>query len=71
MVIIRKRDIKKLNRKQREDRILDLRKQMLQINGKLASGGSVSNPGRLRAIRRTIAQIITYDREQQGLEESE
>jgi len=63
MVILRKKDIRKMDDK-------DIEKQMKQLNLELAKekanihiGASVTSPGRIREIRRTLARMKTIKNE--------
>ncbi len=42
-----------------DEKILELRQELLKINTTIASGGAPENPGKIKAIRRTIARMKT------------
>ena len=36
------------------------KKELMEIRSTLASGGSISDPGRIKFLKRKIARILTY-----------
>ncbi|MEM3399668.1 MAG: 50S ribosomal protein L29 [Candidatus Micrarchaeia archaeon] len=70
MAILRSNEIREMSRKTREEKIQELKRELNQELSLVAAGGRASNPGRIREIRRTIARILTINREQDSLEES-
>jgi large subunit ribosomal protein L29 len=46
-------------------RLDELRTELSKLQTMINAGGSVENPGRVKAIRRTIAQILTVMREEE------
>jgi large subunit ribosomal protein L29 len=42
-----------------DERLVQLRKELMKINGVLASGGIPEGVGRVREIKRTIARVKT------------
>lgn len=61
--IIRLTEIRKMNPKQAEEKIGELRVELRDLRIKVKAGGKVENPARIREIRRTIARILTVMRE--------
>jgi large subunit ribosomal protein L29 len=71
--ILRAAEIRKMNAKDREKRLKELRTELLNHRAKAAAGGALETPGRIRAIKRTIARIITIEKEleREGSSEAE
>ena len=57
---MKKAEFKKLNEKQMESNLIELRKDLMKLNAQRASGTPTENPGKIRSIKRTIARILTY-----------
>jgi large subunit ribosomal protein L29 len=50
---------------QRERRLEELRTEFSKLKTMISAGGSVENPGRVKALRRTIAMVLTVMREEE------
>jgi large subunit ribosomal protein L29 len=59
MAIIRSDEIQGMNVSEMDERLTQLRKELMKINGVLASGGIPEEVGKTREIKRTIARIKT------------
>jgi large subunit ribosomal protein L29 len=59
MAILRSEEIRDMDPMELEDKVSDLRNELLRERSKIASGGAPENPGRIKEIRRTIARILT------------
>lgn len=64
MAIIRAKDIRKLDEKEKLKRIGELRLEFAKERANIAIGANVTSPGRLNEIRKTIARIKTIQNEQ-------
>jgi large subunit ribosomal protein L29 len=59
MAILRKDEIRDMDLEELEEKIGELKQELLKINTTIASGGAPDNPGKIKAIRRTIARMKT------------
>ncbi len=59
MPLIRTEEIRKMSDKEIEDTLRKLRDDLLHEKGQAAMGGAPESPGRIRAIRKNIARILT------------
>ncbi len=59
MAIIKKKQLKQMNDSELSTRLSELRLEMAKERGQIAIGGTPSNPGRIKEIKRTIARILT------------
>lgn len=50
---------------QRERKLEELRTEFSKLKTMISAGGSVENPGRVKALRRTIAMVLTVMREEE------
>ncbi len=59
MAILRSNEIRKLEAKEVDKRLNDLRLELAKERGNINIGGTVTSPGRIKEIRRTVARIFT------------
>jgi len=67
MAILRSEEIRDMSKEEMDDKIFELRSELLRERSKIASGGVADNPGRIKEIRRTIARILTIRTEIKGV----
>jgi large subunit ribosomal protein L29 len=60
MTILRSQELSELSADELDDRLVELRRELMKIKGVLASGGIPEEVGKTREIKRTIARILTY-----------
>ena len=48
---------------EREEKIMELTTELTKMKTMIKAGGAVENPGRARALRRTIARLMTVTNE--------
>ena len=65
MPILRMQEIRELSAEEQGRRLDELRTELSKLQTMINAGGSVENPGRVKAIRRTIARILTVMREEE------
>ena len=63
--IMRMKEIEAMTPEAREQLLIDLRVELARIRTMVKAGGAVENPTRIRQLRKTIAQILTIQNEQQ------
>jgi len=63
MAILRSKDIRSMKDADLEKQLKDLRNDLLKQRAITATGGAPESPGRIRELRRTIARILTIQRE--------
>jgi large subunit ribosomal protein L29 len=59
LAIIKKKQLKQMNNADLVKRLGELRLELAKERGQIAIGGTPSNPGRVREIRKTIAKVLT------------
>lgn len=64
MAILRMNEIRKLKPEQREARLNQYRREIMDLRAMLSAGGSIENPGRISALRKTVARLITVQSEE-------
>ncbi len=59
VALLKKRQLKELNREDIQKRLGELRLELAKEKGQIAIGGTPTNPGKVKEIKRTIARILT------------
>lgn len=65
MPILRMQEIREMSGEERARRLDELKTELSKLRTMINAGGSVENPGRVRALRRTIARMMTVTREEE------
>ena len=63
MPILRLKNIHKMSQEERLKNLSDLRVELARLKTMVRAGGAVEKPGKIRELRKTIAQILTIDNE--------
>ncbi|AEH06749.1 50S ribosomal protein L29 [Methanothermococcus okinawensis] len=66
MAILKASDIREMNISEMNEKLAELKKELMKENANKATGGSPSNPGKIKEIKRTIARIYTIMNEKKG-----
>lgn len=65
MPILRMSQIREMSREDREKRLEEFRTELSKVNTMIQAGGSIDNPGKVKALKRTIARVLTVMREEE------
>lgn len=60
MAILTKREFKQMNPAQLNEKLADLKKELMKIKTQISSGTTPENPGKVREVKKTIARILTF-----------
>jgi len=63
MPIMRLKEIRGMSSEDRTKKLSELRTELSRLKTMISAGGAVENPARIRALRKTIAQILTVENE--------
>lgn len=66
MVAIRLKEIRGMTNEQKNSKFDELRLELMKLRTTVRAGGKVENPGRIRLLKRTIAQILTIQNEERA-----
>jgi len=58
MAILKMRKIREMSKEELDERLKELRMEMIKEKGASEVGGTVKNPGKIKELRKTIARII-------------
>ena len=64
---MRTKELKVMNELDLENKIIELKKELMRINSQIAIGTIPKSPGKVKEIKRTIAKILTVKREKGGV----
>jgi large subunit ribosomal protein L29 len=64
MVILRSKEIRGKKMKAREASMIDLKRELAKLNSQKVSGRIPENSGKIQEIRRTVARILTINKEE-------
>lgn len=59
MAILKTSEIRDMGKDELQEKMNDLKKELVEEKGQIETGGFADNPGRLKEMRRTIARIKT------------
>lgn len=65
MPILRMTEIREMAPDERRRRLEEMRTELSKLRAMIRAGGAVENPGRVKALRRTIAKLLTVMREEE------
>jgi large subunit ribosomal protein L29 len=64
MPILRLKEIRDMSSEERKKKLTELKTELLRLKTMIKAGGTVENPARMKELRKTIARILTIEREQ-------
>lgn len=64
MPILRVKEIRDMSPEERKRRLGELKTELVRLKTMIKAGGTVENPARIRELRKTIARILTIEKEQ-------
>lgn len=60
MAKIKKNDLKKMNKEDLNKNLLDIKKELMILKSKASTGTALESPGKIKAVKRNIARMITF-----------
>lgn len=67
MPLLRTKEIRAMDAEALAKKLTELRDELMHERGVAAMGGAPPNPGKIRALRKNIARILTIMREEEKL----
>jgi len=64
-MVMKIKDIRKLTSEQRKSRLDQYRREYMNVKAQLSSGGSIDDPGKISELKRTIARLLTIQKEEE------
>jgi len=59
MSILKKSELKQASKENLNNKLEELKKELMRLNAQVSTGTPPENPGKIRLIKRTIAKILT------------
>ncbi|MDH7564352.1 MAG: 50S ribosomal protein L29 [Candidatus Bathyarchaeota archaeon] len=66
MPILRVKEIRDMSSEDRAQKLKELRTEFMRMKTMIGAGGTVEDPARIKELRRTIARLLTIEKEQQS-----
>ncbi|HDQ59641.1 MAG TPA: 50S ribosomal protein L29 [Candidatus Woesearchaeota archaeon] len=63
MAILHMAEMRKMKSDELENKISDLKKELMRVRTQISQGTSPEKPGRVKEVRKTIARILTLKKE--------
>ena len=63
MALLKLKDIRKMSPEMRKEKEREIREELMHERGIGAMGGAPASPGKIRALRKNIARLMTVNRE--------
>jgi large subunit ribosomal protein L29 len=57
--------MREMSREDQEKRLEEFRTELSKVKTMINAGGSIENPGKVKALRKTIARMLTVMREEE------
>ena len=65
MPFLKVKEIREMSQTERTRRLGEFRTELSKLRTMIKAGGSIENPGRVKALRKAIARIMTVIREEE------
>jgi large subunit ribosomal protein L29 len=63
MAIVHVKELRKMKREELDKKTADLKKELMRIRTQISQGTAPEKPGRAKQIKKTIARILTIEKE--------
>jgi large subunit ribosomal protein L29 len=63
MALLKTHELRDMTPEMREQRLIELRDELMHERGLGAMGGAPTSPGKIRALRKNIARVLTIQKE--------
>ncbi len=67
MASLRSADVRNMTDEERNQKLKELRNELMHERGVSATGGAPTSPGAIRALRQNIARILTIQKEEEEI----
>jgi len=68
---MRAKEIRATDKNTLNEKIIELKKELVKINAQVATGTAIKNPGEIKKIKKMLARILTINNEKMIKKESE
>lgn len=67
MAVVKSKELGKMSDNDLNNKLIQLRKELMKLRGKASSGVAPENPGKINAVRKAIARLLTEKNLRGGL----
>jgi len=60
---MKSKEIRSLDKTATDEKILELKKELVKMNAQVAIGTALKNPGQVKKVKKTIARMLTIENE--------
>lgn len=60
MAAVKKNELKNITKGEAKIKIVEMKKELMKLRSQVARGTPPENPGKIRALKRNIARMLTY-----------
>ncbi len=60
---MKSKELRNLSKKDLEAKLLEIKKELIRLNAQIATGTVPKSPGQVKQIKKTIAKILTIQKE--------
>ena len=65
------KELKLMNELDLENKILELKKELMKVNSQIAIGTMPKSPGKIKQMKKTIAKILTVKKQKEAAKSNE
>lgn len=62
---IKNNELRKMDEKGLNEKLIELRKELVKINAQVSTGTVPENPGNVKNVKKTVARILTIKKEKE------
>jgi len=59
MAVLKKNELKTLSADEMNNRLVEIKKEIMKLRAQVSRGTPPENPGKIRALKRAVAKILT------------
>ena len=59
------KEIRNMDGKGLDEKLVELKKELIKLNAQVAVGASIKNPGQVKKVKKTIARVLTIKQEKE------
>jgi len=63
---MKQKELNQMSKEDLENKLVELRKELIKVNAQIATGTSIKNPGQLKKTKKTVAQILNTLKSKEG-----
>ncbi len=65
------KEIRSMDKKGLDDKLVELKKELIKLNAQVAVGASIKNPGQVKKVKKSIARVLSVAEEKKNAPKKE